>query len=546
MNRTDYEEKLTVLISDPDKFIKCRPSQSENIKTRIKKIASKYKENLPTIYEKLHIVGNYKPGHLYGLPKLHKNSVDPPLRPINSMSGTVTHGIAQYLNEIIRPYIYSKYMVKSTDEFFLRIQNINVSPNQSIGSLDVTSLFTNVPVNDTINIILQRSYGHPTLPPPPIDPDDLKTLLQVCTQETPFNHKNQQYLQIDGVSMGSPLGPTFADFYMSNLEGLLLNQSKVSNPVTYLRYVDDIFVIFNSKSHIHHFVRRMKNNSKLKFTHEAMTGTSFNFLDLNLKIQSNGFIGTSIYIKPTDCGLYANFQSHIPLAYKKSVINALVRRAIKFSSTWDACSSELNRIKQVLANNHYPQGLVEKVINNHLSKFHSPNDNEKPENINFYFCIQNLSRFTAQSMEIKSLIKSHVKSTSPDKEVNVLTYFRPYKISSCFSTRSKCLERERSRVVYRFVCPEPACNAAYIGYTTQTLINRAKQHRNRESSIFKHFDSDHKISVPHINELISHFSIIYSSNEKIKLKIVEAIFIKSERPLINVKHDVLYDLLRLF
>ena len=234
------------------------------------------------------------------------------------------------------------------------------------------------------------------------------------------------------------------------------------------------------------------------------------------------------------------------MTYKKSVINSLVRRAIKFSSTWEACSHELNRIKQVLANNSYPQGLVEKVISNQLSKFQASSVGDKPENINFYFCIQNLSRFTAQSKEIKSLVKSHVKSVLPGREVDVVTYFRPYKMSACFSTRSRCLDRDRSRVVYRFLCPEPACNAAYIGYTTQTLITRAKQHRYRESSIFKHFDCEHKKAVPHISDFISNFSIAYSSHEKIKLKIVEAIMIKTERPFINVKHDVLYDILRLF
>ena len=86
---------------------------------------------------------------------MHRNSSDPPLRPINSMNGTVTHGLAQYLNELIRPYIDYTHIVKSSDEFFLRIRNLKVLPNQSVGSLDVTSLFTNVPVDETICTILQ-------------------------------------------------------------------------------------------------------------------------------------------------------------------------------------------------------------------------------------------------------------------------------------------------------------------------------------------------------------------------------------------------------
>lgn len=79
MDSTYYEGKLTELISDRNKSIICDKKQSENIK----------KENL------------------YGLPKMHKNQSTPPLRPIVSMVGTVTHDIAKYINQIIRPYLKS-------------------------------------------------------------------------------------------------------------------------------------------------------------------------------------------------------------------------------------------------------------------------------------------------------------------------------------------------------------------------------------------------------------------------------------------------------
>ena len=51
--------------------------------------------------------------------------------------------------------------------------------------------------------------------------------------------KDQHYRQVDGVSMGSPLGPMMADYYMAELEEQLLNEDKISNPVKYHRYVDD-------------------------------------------------------------------------------------------------------------------------------------------------------------------------------------------------------------------------------------------------------------------------------------------------------------------
>ena len=63
--------------------------------------------------------------------------------------------------------------------------------------------------------------------------------------ETPSKHGNQIYIQVESVSIGSPKGPTFADFYMSHVESTLLLITKISNPNPYLRYVDDIFCVFN-------------------------------------------------------------------------------------------------------------------------------------------------------------------------------------------------------------------------------------------------------------------------------------------------------------
>lgn len=110
-----------------------------------------------------------------------------------------------------------RYNVKSTYEFLQLLRTCDEPSN--IASLDVESLFTNVPVTRTIEIILQNVYHHESLPPPKIDRETLRALLTVCTTKTPFKHINGElYVQIDGVSMGSPLGPTFAEYYMCELE----------------------------------------------------------------------------------------------------------------------------------------------------------------------------------------------------------------------------------------------------------------------------------------------------------------------------------------
>ena len=118
-----------------------------------------------------------------------------------------------------------------------------------------------------MDIIVQAAYNHPTLPAPSLPSPILKELLIICTTETPFQFRGETYVQIDEVSMGCPQGPTFADFYMSHLENAVLSLNRVSNPVFYRRYVDDILAVFTTDRQVNLFNRRLEHSSVLKFLH---------------------------------------------------------------------------------------------------------------------------------------------------------------------------------------------------------------------------------------------------------------------------------------
>ena len=149
---------------------------------------------------------------------------------------------------------------------------------------------------------------------------------------------------------------------MSDLENNLLGEDKLSNPVKYLRYVDDTICIFKSKHLIPCTIRRLKSNSVLNFTHEIINSDSFNFLDVSLKLRPDRSFDTLVYIKPTNKGLYANYSSHVPDQYKHSVVSSLVNRALKVCSNPESRNAELSRLTQTLVNNGYPQYLIDRII----------------------------------------------------------------------------------------------------------------------------------------------------------------------------------------
>ena len=108
-------------------------------------------------FEKLIPVGS-KPGKLYGMAKVHMDQV--PLRPVVSMVGTPEYNLAKYLDQLIKPYIPDTYLLRSTDDFMKRLKQFSINSHNIVVSFDVISLFTNVPLAETIEpIIIDRFYS---------------------------------------------------------------------------------------------------------------------------------------------------------------------------------------------------------------------------------------------------------------------------------------------------------------------------------------------------------------------------------------------------
>ena len=119
-----------------------------------------------------------------------------------------------------------------------------------MASLDVDSLFTNIPLQETIDIVTEKVYAK-VRKVNGIFRNDFKELLQMSTKGTIFYFNGRYYRQKDGVAMGSPLGPALANAFLCHYETQWLDDCPLSfAPALYVRYVDDIFVLLRSREHI--------------------------------------------------------------------------------------------------------------------------------------------------------------------------------------------------------------------------------------------------------------------------------------------------------
>ena len=133
------------------------------------------------LYDSIYPNG-YQPARINGLPKMHKLrdlTSTSPFHPTVSSIGTYNHNLHE-------PYIPNDYNASDTFTFVQEINNLSMFGKFLI-SFDVESLFTNVPLEECIDLAVKYiSEGKPDLK---LIPSDLKRLFSLATAETHFLFK---------------------------------------------------------------------------------------------------------------------------------------------------------------------------------------------------------------------------------------------------------------------------------------------------------------------------------------------------------------------
>ena len=154
------------------------------------------------------------PVRIYGTPKMHKFSFSdsfPKLRPIVWSIGTFNYNLTRFLCDLLSPLVPNDYSCKDTFSFVSQIKNANLS-KKFLVSYNVTSLFTNIPLQETIDIAINVIFNHNLNPN--ITKIELKKLFLFPISQTRFVFNSNFYNQINIVAIGSPLAPVLANIFM--------------------------------------------------------------------------------------------------------------------------------------------------------------------------------------------------------------------------------------------------------------------------------------------------------------------------------------------
>lgn len=515
MEAEEYREKMKELVGDrtiyeqqpKDPTYTILKTQNALIKQWFadKHISGKKRDEL--------LLFHCNPPRIYGLPKIHKTNR--PLRPVVSTCGTATYKLARFLAGILGHLVgKSRNHVKNSFTFADEVSKVVVPEGCVMYSLDVVSLYTNVPVDEVYECIKAR-YGelsrYTTIPW-----ESFEVALKIVLGNAFFQYDGKIYKQIFGLPMGSPLSSVVADIVMEKLEQQNINKLRQQNITLHLykRYVDDCFVV-GKEEDIDAVVRTFNSTySSLQFTVERESDASLRFLDLTLT-RAGDRIHKKWYPKQ-EVGRYLDYYSESPKNHKRNTAIALFDRALMLTDP-ERRPESIRTVRNILRRNNYPWCFIWQVQRERVHLLYNSLEREqkRDEGVATYASVAYIPHL---SEKVGKVLRKHdiIAAYKPNDKIKNTVFSR---------LKDRVPLLQQTNVVYSVPCG--VCeDRMYVGQTSQKLEKRLKQHKDAiQKNTANSGLSQHTLGVGHVFDF-SKTSILEKVERESARCTTEMMFIK--------------------
>lgn len=579
MLKPDYESKMSDLLNDQTTYKQLQFDTTDALHARLHYIATTFLKKgwiNEEIFKNITMYNSAVP-KIYGQPKIHKRGT--PLRPVVASYESPNYKVSKFMAEILKNLTKSsKYNVKNASHFVNEVRSTRLDTEDRCVSFDVTSLFTNVPL-DLLEQILSDRWDeicvHTDIPKNEFF-QLLNFIIRDCNQ---FSYKDTMYKQLEGVPMGLPLSPILADIVMEYILDKAMDSLNFELK-SCAKYVDDLFLII-PKHRIQETLNIFNSiHPKIQFTHEIERNKTLPFLDVSVIHDTNGSLQFDWYTKPTSSGRILNYFSNHPLTQKLNVVDNLVKRIFNISSPqFHAKNRKI--VKNILLNNNYPPKVIEQRIKKYFcSKNLRMNNNNN--NIHTAHPIHNNNNNTTttqQNSNINTSTQTNINTSSttnlsqhqteiqyrgmlfdPSCTQNISKLickgipdlkmgYKPYMTNrSVFSKPKQKTPKERMyNVVYSIPCfgdgRRALCDLEYVGTTGHRVGNRFDQHDNDMTTFNLTNDLENTTAIVHHFYDTGHVpdrekaTILAVEHTYTKRKVLEALHILTQPNTMNFRRD---------
>ena len=211
MEVSNYEQKLSEMLFDEKTYEQLPSDPTQRYKRDLVAILSRLKKENKinkTQYDLLFPTAENIP-RIYGTPKIHKpgNKV----RPVVDYTGTIGYQTSRALADILSPLVgTTEHHVLNSKHLSESLAEVMIEEGEIFNSHDVVSLFTNTPIDQSLDVIRSRlendsTLGQRTL----LSVEDIMQLLKFVLTTTYFLFRGTIYKQRFGAAMGSRWVPQY-------------------------------------------------------------------------------------------------------------------------------------------------------------------------------------------------------------------------------------------------------------------------------------------------------------------------------------------------
>lgn len=546
IDKNKLEEKTYKFIEE-NNCIKLNKDPTNKYNTEINNILKTCDKVVDTKNKHKYIIDNPKPPKLNSLIKIHKK--EHPIRPLINSKTSPNYKFAKIISKELKNKLKLNYThnIKNTIKLTELLKTIPVTDNTKLFSFDITNMYTNIPIAETIKIIKQKLTANNETSK---YIQQITKSIQTILNQNYFEYNNNIYKQTDGLAMGAPTSSIISEIYLQEIDQIIIKIIKKYDPTgTYYRYVDDtIYISQNKGTNIDKIITEINNiHKKLKFTIEEEKNNKLNYLDITITRNINKFTYT-IYRKPTQTDMIIPYKSIHPHQHKMAAFYSMLYRMLKIPMNKEDQEREKNIIKQIAKVNGYQTKTINKIENKIKQKINKRNNNN---NININ-PNNNQTENTYATLTYYGYISNKIAKLFNNTNIKI-AYKTDNKIIHKI-THDKELNQHDKNGIYKIECTE--CNKYYIGQTKKKLKNRYAQHLNafKKPHIYKSNLATHAINNNHNFPPINNMTLIKTMNKSNKMNIWEnlEIFkhhhnntIIKEQTQIKTKQDEIFKLILL-
>ncbi|XP_072039403.1 uncharacterized protein [Amphiura filiformis] len=407
---------------------------------------------------------------LYCTTKIHKQG--DPIRPIVDYIGSIGYQTSKALAEILSPLVgTTEHHVTNSKQLAEELTGVLIDDGDIFNSHDVVSLFTNTPIDKTLEIIRDRLTKDTTLPERTrLNATDIMELLEFILTTTYFSFRGNIYRQKFGAAMGSPVSAIVANLYMEWLEQQAIATAPLDcAPKYWRRYVDDVLEVIkkDTTEKLTEHRNKVDETGNIKFTYEEEKDCSIPFLDTLVVRKQDGSIKLLIYRKKTHTDQYLNFDSQHPLHQKLGVIRTLFDRMDSIVTEEEDKKEEEQKIRTALQNCGYPRWAMDRVKQQISTSKIKSNSSKKSTDDNPSKGMVVLPYVAGLSEKLKRIFWKH----------KIATAMKPHNTikSLLVHPKDKRETNQMCEVVYNIDCK--GCETSYIGETGRAFGTRLKEHQ---------------------------------------------------------------------